>query len=79
MLDCNHRWLMVMSSRAMGTDNNNHRYEVRLCKNCGRFECYGDVNFQYFDFSFELVRDEYLEAAGKYIEYLNRPKLESEL
>lgn len=71
-LDCDHRNLLVMSSRAIGTDNNNHRYEVRLCRVCGHFSVWGEQNGEHFDFGFELVRDEYIEAAGKYIEYLNR-------
>jgi hypothetical protein len=70
-LDCNHQNLLVMSSRAMGTDDNSHRYEVRLCRVCGHFSVWGEQNGEHFDFGFELVRDEYIEAAGRYIEYLN--------
>lgn len=65
-----HRWLFIMSSQVMGTDDNNHRYEVRLCRDCGKFECYGEQNGQHFDFSFELVRDEYVTAAGQYARML---------
>lgn len=70
--DDKHRWLFVMSSRVMGTDDNNHRYEVRLCRDCGKFECYGDKNGQRFDFSFELPTDELVEAAGQYAKLLEQ-------
>lgn len=70
-----HHWLFVMSSRAVGTDENNHRYEVRLCRDCGKFEVYGDVNFQHFDIGFELPTDELVEAAGQYAKMLRESEV----
>ena len=65
-----HHYLFIRASRATGTDNNSHRYEVRLCQDCGQFEVFGDVNFQQFDISFELVTQELVTAAGQYLRLL---------
>lgn len=71
-VNCGHpQNLFVMSSRAVGTDDNNHLYEVRLCPTCGSFQAWGEQAGKHFDFSFQLVSDEYIQAAGQYIKYLN--------
>lgn len=68
--DCKHEFLFISASRAVGTDNNNHRHEVRLCRLCGLFDVYGDQNGTHFDVSFTLPTDDLVWAAGQYARYL---------
>jgi hypothetical protein len=50
------------------------RWLVCLCGDCGKFQVFATQGEVHFDITFELVRDEQLEAAGKYIEWLTRER-----
>ena len=65
-----HRWLFIKSSRATGTNNQNHRYEINVCSDCGRFRIHGWFNNQFVDVGFELSTNDLIEAAGQYIKKL---------
>jgi hypothetical protein len=70
---CVHEWQFIFSSRGTGTDGS-HRHEAHVCKNCGLFRVWGDVDFKRFDIQFTLNTPELVAAAGAYLPLIDPTK-----
>lgn len=71
-LDCKHRHTDLLHGSNVISTNEHSYSRVYLCLDCGQFMIRGHMNNEYYSFSFTLVRDEHLEAAGKAVKYYSQ-------
>lgn len=71
-VDCKHHHTdLLHGSRVISTEEHS-RYYVYLCLDCGQFQVVGMMNGEHYNFTFTLVRDEHLEAAGRAVKYYSQ-------
>lgn len=70
ILDCKHHHQTLLCGGNTIGYTPDQRYSVRLCRDCGRFFVFVWLDGLHTKITFELVRDEDLESAGKFIEML---------
>lgn len=61
--------MLLTAGRHVSDDDNEH-YAVTLCPRCGQFRVIADRNGEHIFITFELVHEDHLEAARRYIEHL---------
>ena len=68
--DCQHRVvLFIGESRETGLEDNS-RYQVSLCADCGEFAVFTEKNGQAMHVTFTIWGEDALAAAGKYDAYV---------
>ena len=74
--DCPHRGrLFICSGTDTGIGDHSH-HTVSLCSACGQFNVVTNKNGQSMSVTFTLNDEEYVEAAGQYLRYLNQAEEE---
>lgn len=71
-IDCQHRHTDLLHGSRVISTHEHSRNNVLLCLDCGNIMVRGMINGEYYSFSFTLVRDEHLEAAGKAVRYYSQ-------
>jgi hypothetical protein len=61
--------MFIQSGRHTGIGDNGAE-QIYICPNCGRFTIHARSNGEHITIEFELCIPEHIEAAGKYMKYM---------